>query len=123
MNLIERCKLPTFLANYPGISIAPSRDASITLIGTFNFSAQISAGLTINDSYLLKIVIPSKFPKDIPKVEEIDHKIPRHGNYHINPDGTLCLGSHLRLLYEISRRPSILGFTELCLTLSICRKL
>lgn len=115
VSLADRLELAAFLAKYPGMSIAPSRDRPVNLIGMFKFSAQIPNGICISDSYYLRISIPEQFPRDIPKAEELNQVIPRDGNHHVNPDGTLCLGSHLRLLTEVSLYPTLLGFAERCL--------
>ncbi len=85
------------------------------LKGYFSFSAKPKGGAEICDTYHLHISIPQKFPKEIPKVTEIDLKIPRDGKYHINPDDTLCLGSPLRLMHKVSERPNLVSFSESCL--------
>ena len=48
-------------------------------------------------------------------MREICGKIPRNGKFHVNPDGTLCLGSPLRLLWKINSAPSLTGFIDTCL--------
>lgn len=97
------------------MAILPSRSADIHLKGHFTFSAKPKGGTEICDTYHLHISIPQIFPKKIPKVTEIDLKIPRNGKYHINPDNTLCLGSPLRLKHKISERSNLVGFSESCL--------
>jgi hypothetical protein len=104
-----------FLKDYPGMAISPSRGTDMQLKGYFSFSAKLRGATEICDTYHLQISIPQLFPKKIPKVTEIDLKIPRDGEYHINPDNTLCLGSPLRLMYKISERPNLVGFAESCL--------
>jgi hypothetical protein len=77
--------------------------------------AQPDGGVDISDSYHLQIVLPMAFPKELPKVTELERKIPSDGKHHINPDNTLCLGSPLRLLKKISEQPNLVGFAERCL--------
>lgn len=48
-------------------------------------------------------------------MKETGGKIPRGGDFHVNPDDTLCLGSPLRLLKIIYNYPSLNGFTNKCL--------
>ncbi|RAV06606.1 hypothetical protein [Paenibacillus sp. YN15] len=104
-----------FLKDYPGMTIAPSRENDTILKGLFKFKAKVEGLPEIEDSYSLSIRIPSKFPFHIPIVEEDGGKIPRDHNYHINPDNTLCLGSPLRLFKKLSRNPTINVFAEECL--------
>ena len=47
-------------------------------------------------------------------VTECGHRIPRTPAFHVNGDGSLCLGSNLRLLLQPAEHPSLLGF-PLCL--------
>ena len=95
--------------------ITPIRNNTITLRGVFDFTAEFENGPQITDSYSLQIYIPHSFPRAIPRVEEINRKIPRDGKHHINSDGTLCLGSPIRLLQQLSRTPNISGFVGKCL--------
>ena len=39
----------------------------------------------------IKMVVSERFPKREPKVFEVGGRIPRHSDYHINPDGDCCL--------------------------------
>lgn len=107
--------LSQFLSDYPGMSIAPCSDAGVCLLGNFRFKAKVPGGNKIDDSYKLEIFVPDKFPQALPKVKEIGGKIPREGNFHINQDGTLCLGSPLRLLRKVHSDPNLTGFVNKCL--------
>ena len=104
-----------FLSDYPGMSTAPCSDAGVRLLGKFRFKAKVPGGDEIDDYYKLEIFIPDKFPQILPKVKEIGGKIPREGNFHINQDGTLCLGSPLRLLRKVHGDPNLTGFVNKCL--------
>lgn len=107
--------LSQFLSDYPGMSTAPCSDAGVCLRGKFRFKANAPGYDAIDDSYRLEIVIPDKFPQAIPMVKEIDGKIPRNGEFHVNPDGTLCLGSPLRLLRIVHGAPNLTNFADKCL--------
>ncbi len=85
------------------------------LKGQFSFTAKYPKAGELSDSYSLIIEFPKNFPRDIPVVTEYLKKIPRNGEYHVNGDGTLCLGSPLRLLVRISKAPTVNGFVEFCL--------
>jgi len=107
--------LSQFLSDYPGMSTAPCSDAGVCLRGKFRFKADVSGSDVIEDSYKLEIFVPDKFPQAFPKVRETGGKIPRDGNFHVNPDGTLCLGSPLRLLKKVHGTPNLTGYAEKCL--------
>ena len=107
--------LNQFLDDYPGMSTTPCLDSSMCLRGKFRFKASVSGNNEIEDSYTLEIIVPGNFPHSIPKVKETGGKIPRDGNFHVNPDGTLCLGSPLRLLKKVHNAPTLPGFADKCL--------
>lgn len=65
---------------------------------------------TIEDSFDLEIMIPEGYPNDLPTVKETERRIPKR--FHINPDGTLCLGTILAQKMKFSRNPTILGFID-----------
>ena len=104
-----------FLKEYPGMSIQPFKGQDLVFKGVFAFTANTPNGLEISDCYSLKISIPKRFPIALPNVWEIAGKIPRNGDYHINPDDTLCLGTSLRILTKIKENPSLSGFAKSCL--------
>lgn len=90
----------------------PLRAGAPTIIkGQFRFAANND----IRDTYDLEISIPQAFPSDVPVVIEIGGKIPRNGDFHVNPDATLCLGSPLRLRKIIADQPDLITFAERCL--------
>jgi hypothetical protein len=105
----------SFIRDYPGMRIAPSRGSGVALRGAFEFSARPSDGEEIRDCYELEVHVPRGFPAEIPSVAETGRRIPRSLSYHIGPDGALCLGSPLRLREIIARRPTLNGFAENCL--------
>jgi hypothetical protein len=104
-----------FLTDYPGMSLVPSRGSFLVIKGVFSFSGTPKGKRSIVDSYQIKITVPDEFPHAIPTVTEMARKIPRDGMHHINPDGSLCMGSPLRLLQKISEKPNLVGFSENCL--------
>lgn len=104
-----------FLKDYHGMSLGPSRGPAKVLRGAFAFSAAPKDGRKITDSFQIEITIPATFPRALPTVKETGGKIPRDGEYHVNPNNTLCLGSPLRILRKFSIMPSLVGFAENCL--------
>lgn len=104
-----------FLNVYSGFSIAPSTNEYIVLKGRFTFKRTYMGENEIEDSYNIAIQVHNNFPRTIPKAEDIEGRIPRDGHYHVNPDGSFCLGSPLRLLLVLSQNPSLIDFMELLL--------
>ena len=92
------------------MSISPTRSEETKLAGHFDFIAT-GVGQQIIDSFELEIVLPSGFPNDLPVVRELGHKIPASG-FHVNPDGTLCLGSYLRLKKLLFESPDLVSFAK-----------
>lgn len=97
------------------MSLVPSRGSSLVIKGVFSFLATPKGRLSITDSYRIKITVPDEFPRAVPTVTETTRKIPRDGKHHVNPDGSLCMGSPLRLLQKISENPNLVGFSKNCL--------
>lgn len=104
-----------FLNDYPEMSFGPIKQGEINLKGTFRFRANYVDGPVIEDSYKLEILVPEEFPFKFPKVTELEGKIPRNYNYHINPDDTLCVGSPLRVMLKLKGSVTLNTYTEECL--------
>jgi len=97
------------------MAVRPSQEAPLRLKGKFQFSAEHPVHGTVTDAFQLQIDIPAGFPRELPEVTETGGRIPRFGEYHVNSDGSLCLGSHLRLLIKLNTTPTLTGFTSSCL--------
>ena len=108
--------LQEFLVNNPGLKIVPSRSSHTSLKGRFDIDAQAEGFQSVKDSYQLEFVIPENFPTHLPRVKETDGKIPKDGVHHVNSgDGTLCLGSPLRLRFLICENRNLTTFVDKCL--------
>lgn len=106
--------LDAFLKDYPGMAVRPSPGVALRLRGKFEFSAEHAAHGVVLDSFHLQIDVPSRFPRELPVVTEIGGRIPRLGHFHVNAGGSLCLGSHLRLLVKLNAAPTLSGFASGC---------
>lgn len=115
MQNVDCIELEQFLRDYSGMAIRPSSIAGIRVRGSFAFSAEHVIHGHVVDSFELQIDIPANFPRELPHVTEIDGRIPRHGDFHVNGDGSLCLGSHLRLLRKLNERPTLPEFASRCI--------
>jgi hypothetical protein len=102
-----------FLAGYPEMTLEPAGNEGIRLTGSFRFSASCAEAATVlEDQFQIAIHVPRFFPREIPVVFETGGRIPRSPEFHVNSDGSLCLGSPVRLLAIVAGSPSILGFVD-----------
>lgn len=108
-------QIRAFIDLHPGMALRPAGGSALNLVGTFRFSATSDKYPTITDTFQLRISVPSAFPRELPQVFEAGGRIPKGGDYHVNPDGSLCLGSRLRLLWKVSQAPTLLGYAESCI--------
>ena len=97
MSFEESLGLRRFLDSYPGMRVRPYTSDILRLEGDFSFRADYEDGAIIEDAYRLQVDVSRQFPIDIPRVMELDERIPRRAEYHVSNEGTLCLGSSLRL--------------------------
>ncbi|MYL64189.1 hypothetical protein GLW07_12590 [Bacillus hwajinpoensis] len=101
-----------FLQDYPDMSFGPVEEKGFTLFGTFRFIAHFQGLPSIEDEFELEILVPDGFPYELPMVTELAGKIPRNNKFHINPDDTLCVGSPLRISFELSNNPTLRNYAN-----------
>jgi hypothetical protein len=107
--------LHDFLREYPKMAVRPTDVPELNIEGQFEFTASKGKHPQITDSYVLQIQVPSYFPRELPIIFELQDRIPKDGSYHKNEDESLCLGSRIRLLINLARVPTLMGFAEHCL--------
>lgn len=104
--------LDRLLHDYPEMSLRPVGADGVTCVkGLLSFKANQD----IEDAFELEIRIPAAFPREAPVVHEIGGRIPKHPDFHVNGDDSLCLGSPLRLKKTLADHPDIVRFAEQCL--------
>jgi hypothetical protein len=104
-----------FLQIHPRMAVRPTSEQEINIEGQFDFTARSKKHEQITDSYQLRIHVSPFFPREVPTVYETQSRIPKNGSYHVNFDGSLCIGSRLRMLWKLAKAPSLEGFAEKCL--------
>lgn len=107
--------LDEFLSSYLGMRLLPSLPAATCVEGQFEFETKYRDYPLIRDDYRLSISVLDGFPTELPEVKEIGGAIIRTPDNHVNDNGTLCLGSPLRLRHILARQPDLLGFAQRCL--------
>jgi len=115
MGLFDTSEIAAFRRDYPDMVSRPEQCFVAVLKGNFRFSATFSEKGTVEDSYCLVIKCAKSYPKELPVVFETSGRIPHDGRHHVNPDGSLCLGSPLRLKLIFAKNPTLVGFAESCL--------
>jgi len=97
------------------MGIRPDGSEHTVLAGDFEIDAVVPGGARVQDSFRLKIHIPPRYPEEVPRVFETGGRIPRGGRDHVNDDGSLCLGSPLRLMMHLGEDPSLVAFARHCI--------
>jgi len=104
-----------YLEKTPHMSLAPSNHDNFIIKGKLVLS--ITDGLygNVQDEFLIKIVIPKSFPKEIPTVYELEDRFPKTVDYHtFEDDSSLCLGSPMSLMKRINEDPTLDGYIQNC---------
>ena len=74
---------------YEGLILLSNENKIIGRIAFIEESSKILC------QYDVEILIPEKYPVEIPKIKEISEKI--SNKFHTNKDGSLCLGTNLEV--------------------------
>ncbi|UJS26536.1 DUF4391 domain-containing protein [Thiothrix winogradskyi] len=105
--------LDAFLDQHPFMSLVPQVKTEATLLeGKLHFHWTHDDQYEVKGFYELKITIPAAYPTTLSLVEEIGGQIPRNGDFHINEDGSFCLGSTLRLQLALRESADFNTFSE-----------
>src|SRR5690554_4559133 len=104
--------LEEFLSETPSMRLTGMNDEELVLEGTYEINAIVDGWNHIHDSFALKMVVNRRYPRVIPKVYETEGKIPPKSEHHINPDGSFCLGSELRVKDIASKFPGLDQFAQ-----------
>lgn len=107
-------EIEVFLDAYPLMRHRPTVDGSVRLAGRLVFFA-ISEGLPeLRSEYRVQIDIAKPLDQSLPQVFETGCRIPRERANHVNPDGSLCLGSLLSQRLVLGAKPTLTDFIEKC---------
>lgn len=112
--IINNESIISFIEKYPNMNVKPSPKNKLIIQGRVSFDIMNEEHGRIIDEFLLEIRVPKTFPDEIPQVFELEKRIPRIADYHINNDSSLCLGSNLSIKKRIAETPTLDGFLEMC---------
>lgn len=111
MQKLAKDYLEEIAQDYPGLHLISSDGESAVYNGIIAFSANYSGHGLISDQFEVEIVFPlSSATNDIPTAREVGGRIPREADFHINPDGTMCLGAPLAIRRKYKQDPSLKSF-------------
>ncbi len=95
---------------YPSLRLKDSDNDWATYSGTIAFTANYESRGLIDDEFEIEIVFPLTGKDYLPTAKETGGRIPHEPDFHINSDGTMCLG----VIFEIRRKhkqaPSLKAF-------------
>lgn len=107
----DSLKLGEFLSSYPTMRLIEFGN-EVVVEGEYPIEAELEGYEIIREIYEIKIVFPSGYPRSLPVVIETNGRIPRKSEYHTYKDGSLCLGSEIKLKYILSDFPEAIDFVE-----------
>lgn len=72
----------------------------------------IDANEYIWDTYSVLILIPNEFPTLMPELIELDRKIERDPNWHVNKHGVCCLGTDSKIHHELGDEKTLINWMD-----------
>lgn len=103
--------LDDFLNENPLMNVLPtSKGKSIELKGKVKLSHQFKHFPQVSRFIEIKVSIPEQYPFSSPIFEEVGGFVPKKDDFHVNPDGSLCLGTPFRIETFIRKEPNFNTF-------------
>jgi len=96
---------------FPELALAHTSHGDRIVKGRLGFTVDVN-GEQIQDDYHIELIIPSDYPLSPPKARETSNKLPIDKDWHINSDGTMCLGAPLAVKMTFAQEPTLLWFVR-----------
>ncbi|HOQ43338.1 MAG TPA: SEC-C domain-containing protein [Smithellaceae bacterium] len=93
---------------YPDLRLEENQGEWV-LKGILDFSACYE-NTKIQDSFQIEISISAEYSRELPAAKETGGRIPLDPDFHINPDGSFCLGAPVDIKRKFAQEPTLLGF-------------
>ncbi|MGG6448288.1 hypothetical protein [Pseudobacillus badius] len=106
--------IKSFLAEYSEFIMQPIVGSEMIIKGNLRRTLHHESFGSIDIDYSLLIHIPFDYPENLPIIFESKGAIQNSPSNHINPDGSFCLGSPLRLKILSKRNSDFKYFFEEC---------
>jgi hypothetical protein len=107
---LEQLRVEETFLKYPELRLAPSHDGSVTLAGDLQFHVKGPTQEPIEDSYAVRLHVPTSFPNSLALAWETGGRIPR--DYHKMGNESLCLGAPTEQRMIMTLSPTLLAFLE-----------
>lgn len=103
------------LESWSRLRRSPAREPGlVSVTGILAFQLEPKGLPKIEDAYRVRIDIRVDRNDEVPEVFELDGRIPRDVEEHVNPNGDFCLGSPLAVRMKLGRTPSLALFVDQC---------
>ncbi len=99
--------------DYPGLHLVSCKDGIAVYCGRLVFTASYEGHGLVDDAFDVELELPIGGFGVVPVAREIGGRIPREPAYHINDDGTMCLGAPLEVRRKFMRDRSLRGLINL----------
>jgi len=109
---VDKEDILNLLKAYPELRIVPITGSTLEFKGKINAKVKYKELETLEFAYDLKIIIPEKFPNELPDFYMLDKSVKPDVNLHIEKDGKICLGVPLRLMMELNKVHTINNYIE-----------
>lgn len=105
--------IEALLDDWPGLRRRPGKTPHVcTLAGSVAFESTPKGLPCITDTYALRLDVPMGIPDALPRVFEEGGRLRWDPDDHVNSDGSLCLGSPLRLRLLQRECQGLVSFVE-----------
>ena len=103
------------LGSWPRLRRSPAREPGLVSVqGILAFELEPQDLPRIDDAYQVRIDVRIDRDDEVPLVFELDGRIPKDVDEHVNPDGDFCLGSPLAVRLKLGRSPTLTHFIDQC---------
>lgn len=97
--------------NFPGLILEKKGEDAWQIRGKIRFSREYLKR-RIDDEYSVEILVLKDYPISLPKIFEIEGRIPK--DFHRFQDEALCLGAPLEVKAKFRKRPTLFGYVDNC---------
>lgn len=99
--------------HYPGVHLVAYDTDKAVYRGDLSFTASYENHGLVDDSFEVELELPLRGFAAVPVAREVGGRIPKSPEFHINDDGTLCLGAPLEVRRKFFEDRSLNGFINL----------
>ncbi len=98
------------LHRHPALALLPTESSDVVIAGELRCCRVGPGDVLVDETYAVTIDVPRSFPRALPRVVETEGRVP--AEFHVNPDGSLCLGSPIAQRLAIEDAPTVGAFID-----------